>query len=89
MPSSANTLSTSRLSTARSAVLRIAVRVVAACRLVADPVDLEIVDVVGEALHHAVAPGDLPAGGERRDLAREVLGEGTADGLHRRLGSSE
>ncbi len=47
-----------------------------------DPVDLEVADVVGEAEHDAVVPGDLPAGGERRDLAREVLGESGADGLH-------
>ncbi len=55
---------------------------VAARRLVGDAVHLEVADVVGEAEHDAVAARDLPAGGERRHLAREVLGEPAADGLH-------
>jgi hypothetical protein len=36
------------------------------------PSDL-VADVVGEPDHHAVAPGDLSAGGERHRLTREML----------------
>jgi hypothetical protein len=37
--------------------------------------------VIGKALHRAIAARDLPAGGERRHLARDVLGEPAADDL--------
>jgi hypothetical protein len=61
---------------------------VAASRSIRDAIHNEIAHVVGEAEHHAVAARDLPAGGERRHLARKVLGQFGAGGLHLRLGSS-
>ena len=50
---------------------------VAARCLVRDAVDLEVADVVGEALNHTVAARDLPTGGERRHLAGAMLGQGS------------
>ena len=45
-------------------------------------VDLKVAHVVGEAEHGAAAAGDLPAGGERRHLARKVLGKPRQDRFH-------
>jgi hypothetical protein len=47
-------------------------------------VQLQIPIVVGEAEHRPVRPGDPPAGGERRHLAGEMLGECWRSRVHSR-----
>jgi hypothetical protein len=48
---------------------------VAARRPVGDALYLEVAHDVGKAEHDSVASRDLPAGGERRHPAREMLGK--------------